>query len=226
MIGALLIGLFGSLHCVGMCGPVMLAFMGPSQSRQGFMIYHLGRILTYVFIGLLLGAIGATVALFEMQRIMAFALGFSLILLYGVPSIRHRLERFYYQSRFYQFLKSFLAKNLSMKRRWFLSGIANGFFPCGLTYVASAGAVAYADAIQGMLFMVLFGVGTLPALIALSFTGGKVLGTFKHWIPKAIPVIAILSGSLLIMRGLLTTFPHFNQLVQAKAAGLITVCGL
>ncbi|NQZ76158.1 MAG: sulfite exporter TauE/SafE family protein [Ekhidna sp.] len=226
MIGALLIGLFGSLHCVGMCGPVMLAFMGPTQSKQGFLLYHSGRILTYILIGIALGLIGATVAFFEMQRIMAFILGFTLIALYGVPSLRHRIERFYYQSKFYQVLRSFLSNNLSLKRRWFLSGIANGFFPCGLTYVAAAGAVAYADVFQGAVFMVLFGLGTLPALVALSFTGGKVLSRYKQLIPKAIPVIAIVSGSILILRGLLSTFPQFNQMVQANAAGLITVCGL
>ncbi|MEP0984303.1 sulfite exporter TauE/SafE family protein [Ekhidna sp.] len=226
MIGAFIIGLFGSLHCVGMCGPVMLAFMGPKQSKSGFMLYHLGRILTYVLIGTLLGLIGATVALFQVQKVMVFVLGFGLLLLYGIPSIRHNLERFYYESRFYQALKSFMSRNLSMRKRWFLSGVANGFFPCGLTYVAAAGAVALANPFEGALFMVLFGVGTLPALITLSFAGNIFSQRLKSLIPRSVSIIAILSGSLLILRGLLTTFPQFNQLVQANAAGLITVCGL
>lgn len=226
MIGAFIIGLFGSLHCVGMCGPVMMAFMGPRQSKTGFVMYHSGRILTYVLIGLILGLIGATVALFQLQQILAFVLGFGLIVLYGIPSIRHQLERFYYESKFYHFLKSILSKNLSMRRRWFLSGIANGFFPCGLTYVAAAGAVAIGNSLEGAAFMVLFGLGTLPALITLSFTGNVFSQRLKTLIPRSIPIIAITSGLLLIMRGLLTTFPQFNQLVQANAAGLITVCGL
>ena len=226
MIGALIIGLFGSLHCVGMCGPVMLAFMGPKQSKSGFALYHLGRILTYVLIGFVLGLFGATAAMFQLQKVMAFVLGFGLIILYGVPSIRHSIERFYYESSFYQVLKSFMSRNLSMRKRWFLSGVANGFFPCGLTYVAAAGAVAFANPFQGALFMVLFGLGTLPALITLSFAGNIFSRRLKSFIPRSISIIAILSGSLLIMRGLLTAFPQFNQLVQANAAGLITVCGL
>ncbi|SNT27527.1 hypothetical protein SAMN05421640_3109 [Ekhidna lutea] len=226
MIGAFIIGLFGSLHCVGMCGPVMMAFMGPRQSKTGFVMYHSGRILTYVLIGLILGLIGATVALFQLQQILAFVLGFGLIVLYGIPSIRHQLERFYYESKFYHFLKSFLSKNLSMRRRWFLSGIANGFFPCGLTYVAAAGAVAIGNSLEGAAFMVLFGLGTLPALITLSFAGNVFSSRLKSIIPRSIPIIAIASGLLLITRGLLTTSPQFNQLVQANAAGLITVCGL
>lgn len=226
MIGAFIIGLFGSLHCVGMCGPVMLAFMGPKQSKSGFALYHTGRILTYVFLGVLLGLIGATAAMFQLQKVMAFVLGFGLIILYGIPSIRHTIERFYYESRFYQVLKSFMSRNLSTRKRWFLSGVANGFFPCGLTYVAAAGAVAFANPFQGALFMVLFGLGTLPALTVLSFAGNIFFQRLKSFIPRSISFVAILSGSLLIVRGLLTTFPQFNQMVQANAAGLITVCGL
>ncbi len=226
MIGALIIGLFGSLHCVGMCGPVMMVFMGPKQSRSGFALYHSGRILTYVLLGTFLGLIGATVALFQIQQVLAFVLGFGLILLYGIPSVRHRLERFYYESKFYQFLKFFMSNNLSMRRRWFLSGVANGFFPCGLTYVAAAGAVALANPIQGAVFMILFGLGTLPALIVLSYAGNVFRGKFKALIPHSVPVIAILSGFILILRGLLSAFPQFNQMVQANASALITVCGL
>ncbi|MEO9484329.1 MAG: sulfite exporter TauE/SafE family protein [Ekhidna sp.] len=226
MIGALIIGLFGSLHCVGMCGPVMMAFMGPKQSKSGFTLYHTGRILTYVFIGTLLGLLGATAALFQVQKVMAFVLGFGLILLYGIPSIRHAIERFYYESKFYKLLKSFMSQNLSMRKRWFLSGVANGFFPCGLTYVAAAGAVALANPFEGALFMVFFGLGTLPALVTLSFAGNIFSQRLKSMIPRSVTIIAILSGFLLILRGLLTTFPQFNQMVQANAAGLITVCGL
>ncbi len=226
MIGAFIIGLFGSLHCVGMCGPVMLAFMGSKQSKVGFALYHTGRILTYVLIGALLGLLGATVAMFELQKIMAFVLGFGLILLYGIPSVRHGLERYYYESGFYRLLKSFLTKNLSLKKRWFLSGAANGFFPCGLTYVAAAGATAIGNPWEGAVFMVLFGLGTLPSLIVLSFAGNIFTNRLKSLIPRSVSIIAILSGSIIIMRGLLTSFPAFNQMVQANAAGLITVCGL
>ncbi|GAB4230185.1 MAG: sulfite exporter TauE/SafE family protein [Ekhidna sp.] len=226
MIGALVTGLFGSLHCVGMCGPVMLAFMGPNQSKAGFGMYHLGRILTYVLIGSLLGLLGATVFLLNAQKVLAFVLGFTLIFLYAIPSVRHRLEKHYYESGFYKLLKSFLSRNLSLRKRWFLSGVANGFFPCGLTYVAAAGAVAFGDPLKGALFMMLFGIGTLPALIILSFAGNMFASKIKFLIPRSVSIIAILSGSIMIMRGMLTTFPEFNQLVQANAAAMITVCGL
>ena len=225
MIGAIAIGFFGSLHCVGMCGPVMMAFMGPRQSKTGFALYHLGRILTYVLLGGVLGLIGASAALFQSQQLVVLILGILLLLLYGIPSLRHRLEKFYYESRFYHLLKSFLAHNLSVRKRWFLSGVANGFFPCGLTYVAAAGAVAIGNPVEGALFMVLFGLGTIPALATISFAGTTIFSKIKGLIPRSVTAIAILSGSIMILRGLLSTFPQFNQMVQHNAASLITVCG-
>ena len=226
MIGAFIIGLFGSFHCVGMCGPVMIAFMGSDRSKIGFVVYHAGRILTYVLLGAILGFIGATVNLFDLQKVLVFILGFSLLILYGTPSIRHALERKYYQSSFYQLLKSFLAKNLSSRKRWFLSGVANGFFPCGLTYVAAAGAVALGNPFESSAFMILFGLGTIPSLMLVSFAGNTFFQKFKNSIPRSVTIIAILSGSILILRGLLMTFPDFNQMVQANAMALVTICGL
>ena len=226
MIGALFIGLLGSLHCVGMCGPVMMAFMGPKQHKVGFTLYHAGRIVTYVMLGGLLGLIGASATLFHLQQALVLVLGMMLVLLYGVPSLRHSLEKIYYQSTFYGFLRSFLVQNISMRRRWFLSGVANGFFPCGLTYVAAAGAVAFGNPIQGALFMVLFGLGTLPSLIVLRLAGNSLFSHMKQLIPKSVTVLAILSGSIMITRGLMSVFPHFNDMVRANAASLVTICGL
>lgn len=226
MIGALAIGFLGSFHCVGMCGPIMMAFMGPRQSKMGFLTYHAGRILTYVLIGAVFGLIGASFRLFQFQQIVTFVLGVMLLLLYGIPSMRHALERTYYESTFYRYLKGFLGRNLSTRKRWFLSGVANGLFPCGLTYIALAGAIALGDVFQGALFMIMFGLGTLPALVLVSFTTESIALRFKHLIPRTTSFIAMVSGMILILRALLISFPDFNQMVQANAATLITVCGL
>jgi len=226
MIGAFIIGFFGSLHCVGMCGPVMIAFMGSRHSIAGFSLYHTGRILTYVLLGSILGFIGASSSLFQLQQVLVLVLGLVLLTLYGVPSLRHRLEAFYYESSFYKSLRSFLSQSLSYKKKWFLSGVANGFFPCGLTYVAAAGAITVENVFEGTMFMVVFGLGTLPALIIVSFAGNRLFGFLKKLFPGSVSVLAILSGTIMVLRGLLSTFPHFNQMVQANASVLITVCGL
>lgn len=226
MIAAFVIGFVGSLHCLGMCGPLNLLMIGKSRSLGSFLLYHSGRISVYVLIGLILGILGFSLALFQAQVVVTFIAGASLLLVYGIPGIRGRVERAYYRSRFYQFIRRNLTKNLDKRNRWFLSGVANGFLPCGLTYVAAAGAVVMGSLIEGALFMTFFGLGTMPALSLLTLTGALSSDRLRKIIPNTISVVAVISGGILVLRGLLISLPEFNQMVQANAAGLITVCGL
>ena len=209
-----------------MCGPIMLTFVGPHQRMSTFLFYHTGRLLSYGLIGLFLGFLGQSLQLFQLQQVITILLGTLLLIIYAIPGARSRIERFYYQSRFYRLVNALLSKNLSMRRKWFISGMANGFLPCGLTYVAAATAIALGSLTFGLLSMLLFGLGTLPILIAFSFGLGHLTKRFKSVVPKSIPVIAVLSGAILLLRGLLMTFPDFNNLVAMKAAGLITICGM
>ena len=225
MIGAFLIGLMGSLHCVGMCGPVMLAFNGANQRPSGFFLYHTGRISSYLIIGLLLGSIGSFISILKVQQIATLLLGVVIILLYGIPSVRNSVEKFYYQSRFYHLIRSMISKNISRRRRWYLSGVANGFFPCGLTYIAAAGAIAMSGFWEGTLFMLLFGIGTVPGLLILQFSGNYLLKRFKGAIPRSLHFVALLSGLILVYRGTMMSFPDFDARVRESAINIITVCG-
>lgn len=226
MISAFIIGFVGSLHCVGMCGPLNLLVLKNSNSLRPTARYHIGRILAYAILGILLGFLGESLQIIKMQQVTAFVLGAGLLLLYGIPSMRHKIERFYYQSTFYRFIQKKLTSGFAGKGKWILSGFANGFLPCGLTYVAAASAIAIGGLFEGILFMTLFGLGTLPALLLVTLSGTWSARKWKMWIPRAISLVAILSGSILIFRGLLLSYPDFNQLVQTEAAALITVCGL
>ena len=226
MITAFIIGFVGSLHCIGMCGPLTLFVMNKKRTPGVFILYHGGRILSYILLGLFLGALGYSLILFEVQKVVTFTLGALLLFLYTIPNFRNRLERFYYQSNFYQFIKQRLSNDLSKGNRWIVSGMANGFLPCGLTYVAAASAVALGGFSSGILFMLFFGLGTVPALMVVSFGGSWFSTKFKKLIPRAVSFIAIISGCLLIIRGLILSSPDFDQLVRTNAAALITVCGL
>ncbi len=226
MIAAFLIGFLGSWHCVGMCGPLNLMLISKSRSMTSFFIYHTGRLIAYILLGLFLGAIGFSVGLFQAQQFMTILLGAAILLLYGVPSFRRRIERFYYTSRFYQSIKNLLNSSFSQSNQWFVSGVANGFLPCGLTYVAAAGAIITGSYLQGMLLMFLFGLGTMPALAIISLGGLHSPEKLKKLIPGSMTLVALLSGGILVLRGLLVVSPQFNELIKAHAAGLITVCGL
>src|SRR5437016_11916477 len=80
---ALLLGLVGSLHCAGMCGPLALAVLANCQSLVGFaanrLAYNLGRIITYCLLGLVFGLLGRTLVLAGVQRWVCLALGLALL---------------------------------------------------------------------------------------------------------------------------------------------------
>ena len=210
MISAFLIGLLGSLHCVGMCGPVMLTFTGFQNGSGSLLLYHTGRILSYMLMGLLLGTFGSFFSFLKIQQVTVLLLGVGIIFLYGIPRIRNNLEKFYYQSRFYKWIRSIISKNLSTKQRWFFGGVANGFFPCGLTYVAAAGAIVISNFWLGGVYMLLFGLGTIPALFAIQFSGSFFVNKIKALIPKSMYVVALLSGGAMIYRGIAMSFPDFE----------------
>src|SRR5205085_2909065 len=135
---ALLLGLVGSLHCAGMCGPLSLAVPANCQSFAGFarsrLAYNLGRIITYCLLGLLFGLLGRTLVLAGVQRWVCLALG--LVLLAGLLSSWTRSLRSPVISVI-ETLKSGMSGLL--RRRGFgsllLLGCLNGFLPCGLVYV-------------------------------------------------------------------------------------------
>ena len=226
MISALVIGMVGSLHCVGMCGPIMLTFAGPKQSPVTFIFYHFGRVLSYLIIGMLLGLVGESLHFFQIQQVLTIVLGVALLVIYTIPSFRNPLEKWYFQSFVYRQVNKVLARNLGRRRRWFVSGMANGFLPCGLTYVAAAGAVALGDFMEGAIFMLLFGLSTVPALAIVAMGGSWISTRLKAYIPRSVSFIAVLSGIIILLRGLLMTFPDFYQMVRVNAAGLITMCGV
>ena len=124
--------------------------------------------------------------------------------------------------KFIQLLKKRMAEMLRSRKlqSWFLLGILNGLLPCGLVYMALISSVATGSAVNGGLFMLLFGIGTLPAMMAVGF--------FKQWfsislrmhIRKLTPFMLTLAGIILIMRGILIQYPANNS----SNLNTITVC--
>jgi sulfite exporter TauE/SafE len=212
---ALLIGFAGSLHCVGMCGPLMLAMI-PGQGAWAYWLQYQGsRILAYGLMGLFLGSLGQGFAFLGLQKIMSIMAG---VILFGMALQATRglnlklawLDQF--QARLYQRFKSLLP--ISKAPSPFLLGLMNGFLPCGLSYGALAGAWATAGAVQGFLFMVLFGLGTLPLLVLLQFSGHDLRRRLRgHW--SFLQVILLLSaGLLLLYRGFQGDFNWYGSHVS------------
>lgn len=201
------IGLISSFHCLGMCGPIAMAI--PVIKTNGFteflsrITYNLGRIFSYCIIGWVMGLLGNIVFISGLQQSVSIISGI-VILLSLIPffNIEHRLGAnifHLFQKIRKPFLQMFKQKKLSSI---FLLGLLNGFIPCGMVYMAAAGAFAGASYDSGILFMLFFGLGTLPMMYMLS-AGFQLAGPFlRSKIKSLMPVLIGIVGLLFILRGL------------------------
>ena len=229
LVSAILLGLMGSLHCVGMCGPI--AFMLPVDRSNNFkrigqtLLYHLGRLLAYGIIGLLFGLLGKGLYVFGMQQKLSILIGFVMILIVLIPYKvfnRYNLSKPVY--RVISKVKNRLGKELKKKSpdTFLTIGFLNGFLPCGLVYMALFGAIAMGNAAQGSLYMVLFGIGTIPLMTTAIYFSGSFKGTTKRRIQKLIPAFVILVGVLFIIRGLGLGIPYISPkpVLEIVSSGL------
>ncbi|WP_300022836.1 sulfite exporter TauE/SafE family protein [uncultured Maribacter sp.] len=217
LLSALILGLMGSLHCVGMCGPI--AFMLPVDRTNNYkkfgqiFIYHFGRLLAYGIIGLVFGLLGKGLSIFGIQQKLSIAIGVIMILIVLIPYQtfnKYNLSKHVY--KIISKVKNQLGKELKKKSpdTFLTIGFLNGFLPCGLVYMALFGSIAMGDALQGSLYMILFGLGTLPLMTAAIYFSNLLKGGIRQKVQKAIPVFVIIIGALFILRGLGLGIPYVS----------------
>ncbi|MBK6997398.1 MAG: sulfite exporter TauE/SafE family protein [Lewinellaceae bacterium] len=220
LITALLLGLAGSLHCVGMCGPLLLALpldaAGKWQVMRKMLVYHVGRILTYAALGVLFGLLGKGLAIAGFQKILSIGAGAFML---GMAFMAWRFEQLVTAlpgfGAFTQGVKSGIG-NLMRKSpngSTFSIGLLNGLLPCGMVYAALAGAIASSGGLEGGLFMAVFGIGTLPLLLMVSVLGRSFSVSIRQKIKFAQPVLLGLVGLLLLQRGLNLDLSLFESAV-------------
>lgn len=232
ILSAIVFGLLGSFHCIGMCGPI--AFMLPidreNKTKAFFQItsYHLGRLFTYSLIGLLFGLLGKGFYFFGFQQQISIIVGVSMILVIIFPKFFSKINFSKSIHKIIFKVKNALGKELKKKGNdtFFTIGFLNGFLPCGLVYMAVFGAIATTNAFSGSLYMFLFGLGTVPLMTAVVFLGNFTKGAFRKKIQKVIPIVVVFIGVLFILRGLGLGIPFVSPLepILSKAAESVTTC--
>ena len=218
---AFALGLLGSLHCVAMCGPLMLALPAPpggvGRLVAGRLLYQLGRVMTYALLGVPAGLAGRSLFLIGLQRSLSILPGAAVLagfllsqkIALSAPVVRgvNRLK----QAMSRQFQRQSL-------RSQFLLGMLNGLLPCGLVYVALAGAAAGGTIAGSLGCMAFFGLGTWLPMLSLSL-GGKALPAPWRWrLRKLIPFGVCALATLLILRGLALGIPYLSPNLAAGAA--------
>ncbi len=215
VVAAFGLGLAGSLHCVGMCGPLVLALPGGhsaklSQKLLGRISYHLGRSVTYAGMGLFAGVLGKVIQLNGLQQAVSILLG---LLLLATVFLNSSHVPTWITTRVTLPLQKSLARLLKRpgSRGLFEIGLMNGLLPCGLVYAALAGASLQEGALWGALYMFIFGLGTAPLLFALSLGGLRLSN--PRWRPvlnRVIPGVTCLVAVLLILRGMALGIPYIS----------------
>ena len=201
MITAFLLGFMGSLHCAGMCGPLVLMTPVVGKTRASFVasriIYHAGRIAMYCLIGLIFGAIGRSIVFAGFQRWLSIGVGIlMLLLLIFTARIKAGL------TRIPMTIKSMFGQLLH--RRSYPTilalGATNGLLPCGLVYMAATASIATGGSIKAMAYMAAFGIGTLPMLLGISIIGNRLAFARVSFARKIVPLAVASVAILLIVR--------------------------
>ncbi|MDD5152192.1 MAG: sulfite exporter TauE/SafE family protein [Flavobacterium sp.] len=214
---AFIFGLISSFHCIGMCGPIAMMLpvdrTNPAKKTIQIIIYHLGRLSAYASIGLVFGLVGKGFFLAGMQQKLSIFIGVAMIIIILVP------ERIFAQYNFSKpvfrlisKIKSTLGSQFKNKsyKSLFTIGLLNGFLPCGMVYVALFGAIAMQSESLGVLYMILFGLGTVPLMSSVVYLNSFLTISVRNKIQKAIPFIAVIIGVLFILRGLGLGIPYVS----------------
>ncbi|GAA4239114.1 sulfite exporter TauE/SafE family protein [Postechiella marina] len=217
LASAFILGLLGSFHCVGMCGPI--AFMLPVDRNNAakkisqITIYHLGRLLAYSLIGLVFGLIGKSLFIFGYQQQLSIIIGVLMILVVVIP--QKTFNKYNFSKPVYKAIsKVKWALGTALKKKTmdtFLTiGFLNGFLPCGLVYMALFAAIASGNAASGSLYMAVFGLGTIPLMTTAIYFSHFLKGKARQRIQNAIPVFVVVIGVLFILRGLGLGIPYIS----------------
>lgn len=224
IIPALLLGFLGSFHCVGMCGPIALSLpvmhLRGWQKVLGILSYNLGRVVTYSVLGLIFGLLGKTMSFFSSQQILSIALGSLLVIMFIFQLLQRRLvKQPIWMSRWNQWLSKQMRPLFRSNNKFsrLILGMLNGLLPCGMVYMAAAGAVALSAAWKSSLFMAIFGLGTIPAMMAVSFAGSMMNVSIRNRMRQLTPYVIGIMGILLILRGLDLGIPYISPSMHGHA---------
>jgi hypothetical protein len=214
-----MLGLVSSLHCVQMCGPIVLSYsVAVSQLQEkasavspllrNHLAYNAGRILTYGALGAVAGIAGGELGLLGrlagLTHVLAIVAG-ALMIVVGIsmlgiiPSSLLASRLFRIPSSFPRRIGKLVSASGSGNR--FLLGLALGFLPCGLIYAALLKAMATGSALAGAATMLAFGLGTAGALLALGMFSSAIRLRLNRWGSQLAAAGVTLMGVLLLWRG-------------------------
>lgn len=222
IISALLLGFAGSFHCLGMCGPIALSISGRTDLNKGRFIHQLlyfsGKTFTYGVMGLIFGLFGQGLVLAGFQQGLSVAMGVIMLSLVIVSLVK---APWFHQNPLMIWLQNKLIPvfGLLFRRQHTFSslylGLLNGLLPCGLVYIGLTAAVATGNAIQSGIYMLVFGLGTMPVMLFFLIFAQQVSYNWRAKLRSLTPVLMTLVGTILILRGLNLGIPYISPMLDS-----------
>lgn len=219
---AFIMGLTGSLHCAGMCGPIMLILpfqhLNPKQRFIGILLYHLGRISVYVLLALLVHSFQMIVQA-QTQQYVSVSIGL-LLFVAGLLSL-FPTKKLNFVLPWTNFVKSELSNFIGKPSLYSLTitGFLNGLLPCGLVYMALSASMTCQSTVEIISFMSLFGFGTMPMLLLFIWFKNRIplqqLNNFR----KLVPIVMTFFGLLFIVRGMNLGIPYLSPKIEIQSNG-------
>ncbi|MCU0334014.1 MAG: sulfite exporter TauE/SafE family protein [Chitinophagaceae bacterium] len=222
MISALVLGMAGGLHCVGMCGPIALSLpLSANGSRgrsTGVVLYFIGKTITYTLLGVLFGMVGQQLVLAGWQQALSIVLGlamlfFALVSIFKPSLFHHNQLTLFIGNKLSPLMGAFVGRQNSAAP--LVLGMLNGLLPCGLVYVALSAAVATGDALMAGGFMAVFGLATMPLMLALMLFSTQLSIQYRSKVRRLLPVFTAIIALLLILRGLDLGIPYISPHLEA-----------
>ena len=231
-------GMAGSFHCIGMCGGFACALgrdpRGAAATAERQLLYNVGRVTTYCFLGAVVGALGQVLCSAQglkvpglsgsfdlVQRVLAIAAGLLMIVValqfFGLLQRLHTLTSGFNGTRLAASLRNLFASKSRLTP--VALGVFNGFLPCPLVYAFAAKAASTAAPLPGFLVMLAFGLGTFPAMLMM---GGVGFVLSPVWRQRGVWVAAsflLVLGLITLGRGVLPMDAHVGHALATGQGG-------
>ncbi len=207
------VGVLTSLHCVGMCGGIMLSQSLSSESKnrleaiQPALMYNMGRVVSYTALGGLIGALGSVFSLsITAKAAMQLIAGVFMIMM------GFNMAGFSAFRKFNIKLPASLCKVKSKSGSPFIVGLLNGLMPCGPLQTMQIFALGSGSAVKGALAMLVFSLGTVPLMLAFGALSGLLSKGYTKKILKFSGVLIIILGLIMGNRGLALAGININPM--------------
>ena len=220
ILAGFIIGLTSNFHCIGMCGPIAMAIPVNRKNNltifMGAFQYNLGRIVTYALLGSVVGIIGLSIQTLGILQWVSIITGIGLIIfawkkqLFSIFPMA--IPRIGIQSTLNKGLGKIIHSSSPFKLLFL--GFLNGLLPCGMVFVALSNAILTGDIFSSTLAMIAFGIGTLPAMMAVVFMMNKLSTTIRQKMNKVVPYLLTIVALLIILRGMNLGIPYLSPSVK------------